>query len=204
MTAGYRRKRSLNKFRIVSIALFLVGLAFMSNYVIKEKGGTNRQAPELTIEGDLIEVSVKDEEQALLKGVTAYDAEDGDLTDSVIVDYLGQFTEDNHRVISYAVVDSDNHVTHGQRELVYSDYTPAQFTVESPLKFEMGTINLTNGITVTDCLDGDLTSSIRLHSEKSIDVNKPGTYSAEVRVTNSAGATSSMPVTIEIVNSTQQ
>ena len=194
----------MNKFRIVSIAMFLAGLAFMSSYVMKEKGGANHQAPELTIEGDLIEVSVKDDEQALLKGVTAFDAEDGDLTDSVIIDYLGHFSEDNHRVISYAVIDSDNHVTHGQRELVYSDYTPAQFTVESPLKFEMGTIGLTNGISVTDCLDGDLTSSIRLFSEQGIDVEKPGTYSAEVRVTNSAGATSSMPVTIEIINATQQ
>lgn len=194
----------MNKLKYVSIALFLAGLILMGGYIAREKSGQKHEDPVLTIDSELIEVSVRDGEEVLLQGVTAVDAEDGDLTDSIIVESLGRFKEDGRRIVTYAVADADNHVTHAQRELIYSDYTPAEFTFDKPLSFEVGTVNLTSGIHAVDCLDGDVSASVKLLSEEGIDITRAGKYNAEVKVTNSAGAVSTMPVVVEIYNSAKQ
>ncbi|MFQ7768823.1 MAG: hypothetical protein ACLRIL_11475 [Fusicatenibacter saccharivorans] len=54
----------------------------------------------------------------LLSGVTAYDAKDGDVTDSLAVEHISNFIEKGRRKISIVAFDSDNNVTHAEREMV--------------------------------------------------------------------------------------
>lgn len=188
----------MNKFRIVSAAIFLAALALLGVYLIRSGKGQKSESPTITMDKDLIEVSVADGEEALLQGVTATDTEDGDLTDSLIVESIGRFTEEEHRRVTYAVIDSDGLVSHAERELVYTDYTPTQFSIDSPLAFGKGTTDLTVSVYAEDCLDGDVTSSVKLVAKDEIDTTKSGFYSAELKVVNSAGAASVLPVTIEM------
>ena len=55
-------------------------------------------------------------EEKLLEGITAYDAEDGDVTDSLLVEKISE-AADGRVIVTYAAVDSANHVTQKSRIL---------------------------------------------------------------------------------------
>ena len=188
----------MKKLNIVSAVFFTAALVLLGVYMVRDKVGEGRAEPVISIDGDLIEISVKDSEDALLKGVTASDAEDGDLTDKVIVESVGRFDADGHRTVTYAVIDSDNEVGHAARQLAYTDYTATRFSMDKPLSFGRGTTNLTSRIFAYDCLDGDVTANIKLTSGEGIEVSQVGNYRAQLKVTNSAGATTVLPVNVEI------
>ena len=190
----------MNKLRFVSIVLFAAGLILFGGYMARNAAADDGHDPVLELDNEMIEVSVRDDQSALLRGVHASDEEDGDLTDSVIVESLSRFNKNGRRIVTYAVVDSDDRVAHASRELAYSDFTYPQFSLDKPLVFEKGTTNITSGIHAWDCLEGDLSSDVRVVAYNGIDVSNVGKYSAELMVTSAAGAVSVLPVTIEIYN----
>ena len=114
----------------------MAALALLGVYMVRDNAGKDRAEPVIKVDGDRIEVSVKDGEEALMQGVTAEDAEDGDLTDKVIVESIGRFGADGCRTVTYAVIDSDSLVGHATRKLAYTDYTPTRFSMDKPLSFE--------------------------------------------------------------------
>ena len=188
----------MRRLKTVSVILFICSLILLGINIFREKVVTDQTGPVFQMESELIEVSVKDGEEALLRGLSAQDAADGDVTDSVIVESFSPFTGTGHRIVTYAAFDSDNHVTHVKRELAYTDYEPPKFHLEKPLSFAMNATNLLDGITAQDCIDGDITRSVRMISDQDIDTAHVGEYSARLKVTNSAGGVSYLPVTIEI------
>ena len=194
----------MRRLRTLSITLFIASLILFGINYYRQSIYEDRTGPVFQIEDNIIEVSVKDDEKALLKGLTATDAADGDVTDSVIVESISPFTGTGRRIVNYAAFDSDNHVTHAKRELAYTDYRASQFHLSKPLSFAMNATNLLDGITVDDCIDGDLTKSVKLMSDEEIDTSHVGEYSARLKVTNSAGGVSYLPVTIEIYDASVQ
>lgn len=194
----------MRRLRTLSITLFIASLILFGINYYRKSIYEDRTGPVFQIEDNTIEVSVKDDEKALLKGLTATDAADGDVTDSVIVESISPFTGTGRRIVNYAAFDSDNHVTHVKRELAYTDYRASQFHLKKPLSFAMNATNLLDGITVDDCIDGDLTKSVKLMSNEEIDTSHVGEYSARLKVTNSAGGVAYLPVTIEIYDASVQ
>ena len=194
----------MRRLRTLSLTLFIASLILFGINYYRKSIYEDRTGPVFQIEDNIIEVSVKDDEKALLKGLTATDAADGDVTDSVIVESISPFTGTGRRIVNYAAFDSDNHVTHAKRELAYTDYRASQFHLSKPLSFAMNATNLLDGITVDDCIDGDLTKSVKLMSDEEIDTSHVGEYSARLKVTNSAGGVSYLPVTIEIYDASVQ
>lgn len=194
----------MRRLRTLSLTLFIASLILFGINFYRKSIYEDKTGPVFQIEDNVIEVSVKDDEKALLKGLTATDAADGDVTDSVIVESISPFTGTGRRIVNYAAFDSDNHVTHAKRELAYTDYRASQFHLSKPLSFAMNATNLLDGITVDDCIDGDLTKSVKLMSDEEIDTSHVGEYSARLKVTNSAGGVSYLPVTIEIYDASVQ
>ena len=192
----------MRRLRTISMVLFLASVILFGVYWYREKIVKDQTGPVFHIDGDVLTVSVKDGEEALLKGITAADAGDGDVSDSIIVEAISPFTGTGHRIVKYAAFDSDNHVTHARRELVYSDYTAPRFRLTKPLSFPMNSTNLLDGIKVDDCIDGDISRNIRMLSDDEIDTAHVGDYSARLKVSNSAGGVSYLPVTIEIYDAT--
>ena len=104
--------------------------------------------------------------------------------------------------MTYVAFDSDNHVARATRELRYTDYESPRFELTEPLQYLPGSVNLK--VSARDCLDGDITSAIKLVAQDAIVTDQPGEYRATFQVANSAGDVSSLPVTIEIVESEMQ
>lgn len=194
----------MRRLRTLSITLFIASLILFGINYYRKSIYEDKTGPVFQMENNIVQVSVKDDEKALLRGLTATDAADGDVTDSVIVESISPFTGTGRRIVNYAAFDSDNHVTHAKRELIYTDYRASQFHLSKPLSFAMNATNLLDGITVDDCIDGDLTKSVKLMSDGDIDTSHVGEYSARLKVTNSAGGVSYLPVTIEIYDASVQ
>ena len=188
----------MRRMQRLSVALFIVSLVLFGFHIFKVRVIDDRTGPVFHMDNRTVEVSVKDGQEALLKGLTATDAKDGDVSGSIIVESIDPFTGTGSRIVNYAAFDSDKHVTHTKREMVYTDYESSRFHLSQPLTFAMNTVNILNGISVEDSIDGDLTRNVRMMSDSEIDTAHVGEYSARLKVTNSAGGVSYLPVTVEI------
>ena len=99
----------MKKLKTVSIIVFLVSVILFVGYTLKEKTSNDPAGPVFEMESDNIAVSVSDGREALLQGVKATDARDGDVTDSVLVESVSPFNEEGKRTVRYVVFDSDGH-----------------------------------------------------------------------------------------------
>lgn len=146
-------------------------------------------APVISFDTDQIRASVHVTDEELLAGVAAADAEDGDVTASVVIEGISEFVEDNTRVVTYAAFDSAGNVCKASRELVYTDYTSPVFSVVDTLDFPLNSdVNLQECIHVEDIIDGDITGKIRV-IQSDYNSYTAGTYTITLQVTNSCGDT---------------
>lgn len=181
--------------RLSRILLAITLMAFFV-FLFLNRSGIDSRGPVIHTDVSLLEVSVNDGEDVLLEGVTARDSSDGDVTASVEVENISTFYSDKKRLVTYVAFDSDNHVVRATRELKYTDYESPRFVLSEPLQYLPGAVNLK--VSAVDCLDGDITSAIKLVAEDTITTDQPGKYRASFQVANSAGDVSSLPVVIEI------
>lgn len=184
--------------RIVSLILFLLTVIAFGSYRRIESKSKDTLGPEITYESDGIEVSVNAPVEELLKGVTAIDDRDGNVSDSILIEKISRFTDTGNRTITYAAFDLNNNITKVERELGYNDYTSPRFVLSQPLRFPVGdTDNIVKYMTVQDSLDGDLTDKIKYEGIKYGFGQSEGTYDIEFQVTNSAGDTSYLLTKVE-------
>ncbi len=180
----------------------IVGVAFGLTLWEEMSSDINR-SPEISFSEDVITVSVTDGDEALLEGVTATDPEDGDVTDSVVIEGLSEFDDDLSREVTYVAFDSNNNVTKATRTIYYSDYTSPVIELTSELKVTVGEqINIQDCVTVSDVLDGNITNLLQI-TESNYDRYTAGEYSVTLRVTNSAGDTTEQAFTIECVEASE-
>ena len=79
----------------------------------------DRTAPKITVKKEEISYKAGDDYSGLLKGVSAKDNKDGDLTDQVFVDKVVP-TGDGSAIVYYAVTDAANNVGTAKRKVSYT------------------------------------------------------------------------------------
>ena len=183
--------------RAAVLILFLASSLAFGGCLMRQRTGKDGKGPEISMDNSEISVSIHADEAELLSGVTAYDAKDGDVTDSLAVEHISNFIEKGRRKISIVAFDSDNNVTHAEREMVYNDYTSPVFSLDGPLRFSVNADDLTEGLSAEDCLDGTITDRIRLSYQDEIS-STPGLYQVTYSAANRAGDVTSLPVTVEL------
>lgn len=188
-------KRTLKT--ILIICLVLVTAAFAAGQVYS-RVVTDTVPPVITLDSDSITVSVEDGRDALLRGVTASDAKDGDLTGQIIVSSVSKLISNNTAKVSYMVFDKAGNMASATRYVFYSDYHRPRFMLITPLVYSLGeTVSITGRLQAQDAVDGDITSSIRVLSSDIISSTE-GVYNLTLQVINSLGDTAqvTLPVTI--------
>ncbi len=187
--------------RIAGLSLFLLSAVMYAGYRGYEGSHNDNIAPFIEYDEECISASVKVTKEELLRDVNAFDAKDGDVTHSLLIESISDFIGQKERIITYAAFDSGNNVAKRQRKLVYTDYLPPRFSLSKPLRFVQGeTDHLLDNLKAYDCIDGDLSESIK-YDEPDYDFGSiQGTYTIEFRVTNSAGDTSFLPVEVDFYN----
>lgn len=196
----------LRRTKVFVILFFLISVGVWKGYDIYAGLQTDNSQPVITLASESVTVSVKDGESAILEGVTAEDAGDGNLTDKIFIESRRNFIEKGKFNVTYAVADSDNHVARATREVIYSDYVSPQFELTEPLEFPntksaQEDIDIAANLSAHDVIDGDISNKIRISGEYTMNSHTIGDYPMEFVVMNSMGDTVTLPVTVKIYES---
>ncbi len=185
--------------RITVTAIFIAVAILFTGFYLGEKMNTDTTIPVINIESGILDVSFDADKSELLKGVTATDGKDGDLTDKIIVQSVSRFVDEGICKVTYAVCDSDNNVTTATRKIRYMNYTSPKFSMVKSTCFSIyESVNMTDVFKAKDCIDGDISRSIIVTSND-FTSSVTGVFDIEVSVTNSKGDTSivNIPLIVE-------
>lgn len=191
--------------RRICIIFFVVSLVAYGGvraygFFTSDSGG-----PSINMDTEEVTVSVADGDSAILEGVTATDADDGDVTASLVVESMSNFITDGVRDATIAAFDSAGNVTKTTRRITYSDYTSPTVTLSGPLAASTSDSSaLLDVITVTDCLDGDLTSQVQVVFDDNSQSVSAGEFAMHIQVSNSAGDTLDLPVTVRFYSASEE
>lgn len=183
---------------IIAILIVCIFIAFGIYFVNAVKPGYTAK-PVITIDQSVgNKFSVKATTEDFLKGVSATDMEDGDITSSIIIESFSQFVGDTTRIVTYVACDSDNNVTKLQREITYTDYTPPVIAPANDLKIQSKKIaEVLSCFKATDVIDGDITNKIKI-DELDLNSSAKGIYPVTLSVSNSCGDVTTYKATVQI------
>jgi ABC-type oligopeptide transport system substrate-binding subunit len=135
-----------------------------------------------------------------LDGVTASDAEDGDLTASIVVDGTVDVNVNGSYTVTYTVEDSEG--LSAEVEITVVVFTPNGAPVINGVSSEVvevgAAVNLLTGVTAEDVEDGDLTSAIVVSD--TVATTTPGRFQVTYSVEDSEGLMGYATKTVLVVD----
>ena len=179
----------MTKARIFVVILFLGSLAAFIYYNYTEYMNRDLLGPEIYVAEKQIEVSINDDDDVILAGVTAFDERDGVVTPYLGIEELSPINSEGIREVGIVAFDDNGHVTRATREIKYTDYEHPKFYFDGPVRAQLssGIVSALQLVHATDCLDGDITDQIRFEYDKPDEGFVVGDYPITAEVTNSAG-----------------
>lgn len=185
------------------ILILAIMFAVFGKYYYSKQIEVKLNPPVIEFEEDFKEtVSVSCTDEDLLEFVTATDVEDGDLSNSVIIEQMSNLIGENRREVIYAVCDSDNNVTKIAKEIKYSDYTPPVIEPidEEPTISDRKYAQVLDCFKATDVIDGDISNRIKIVSiDTSGSTETRGVFPVVLTVTNSCGDVSYLETTVTYI-----
>ena len=199
------------KTRIFVIILFLFAIGVFSGYSLYQRFMVDKKPPVITMDQPTIHVKCADPDSEYLKGVTAQDNKDGDVTDSLMIETKTNFIEPGRFKVSIAAFDKDNNISKVNREIIYDDYESPEIKIEQDLRFpatgdtsKFSTSSILSRISAHDRIDGDISAQLQITYESDVNITRAGKYEATVSVTNSFGDVSKLPITIEVYDPNEE
>ena len=184
---------------ILCALLAVTAALYTATGVMEHFSGTD-EGPVIECSEEIIQVSVHASEAELLAGITASDAQDGDLTDRIIVGGVSKLIGTDLAKVTCLVFDIDDNMASLTRQVRYTDYRRPIFQLTEPLEFaSTKEAKLLDRIRVTDSVDGAISDKARVSTLWATD-NKM-VYSATITVTNSMGDIADVEVPV-IIRST--
>ncbi len=187
----------MRKLQTATMIVFVLMLVVYCGVMLYDRMMVDNTAPILSCDSKEITVSVRDDQSALLAGVTATDDRDGDLTEQIMIKSVSRLISANTARVTYIVFDSANNMATLSRTVCYSDYEAPKFVLKQPLYFREGEkLALMDRLSASDVLDGDISGNICVISQNVEDV--PGVYTVTVQVTNSLGDAATLPLKLVV------
>lgn len=183
--------------RITISVLAVISVLLMTFFYVLSISHQNKPEILCSVEG-LLEAPTKVTDEELLKYVTASDAEDGDLTDNIVVERKMYFYEKGITSITFAVSDSDNNVTKLERNVKFTDYYSPKIILLDDLIIPINSsVDLLSCVKVEDAYEGDITHRVKMIRS---DFNNlvAGIYNVNFKITNAFADTRSIDVPIII------
>ena len=187
--------------RTITIALFGLMLILTGITEFGIRARRDDTPPVITCGSGVLEASVSAPPEELLADITAWDDQDEDITDRILVEHVSSLVDEDQARITYVVFDSSDNAARYTRTIHYTDYQKPRFRLTAPLVYNTGdTITLLDRLTAEDVIDGEIQEKIRM-TASNLSNTLPGTYHVTVQVTNSLGDTSVLPLSIQVVES---
>lgn len=175
---------------LILTVILIILYIFVQRYVKQPTQVHN--GPEITFDTSHIVLNVRDKEEKLLEGVHAYDKEDGDISDRVIVESISAFDSNLRRRVNYYVFDNDDNVSKATRTLEYSDYTPPVFSIVGNLKGDSYSFDtITSKVRARSSVEGDISSKVVV---KNVDLADQRNIKVKLAATDSTNTTSYLDV----------
>ena len=190
------------KKNLLFVGLILLCTSVFLLFVFLYQQGIDNQAPTIHFSDEVPECSVLDSREMFLKGVTARDDVDGDVTDSVVVESV-QLVDGGGTVrVTYAAFDAAGNTTKAVRKAKFTDYKSPRFSLGRSMAFpDSAGFNISSMFQAEDMLDGDITHRVRITSLDDASISDLGTHQVEVRVSNSLGDTVCLVIPVEVYTS---
>ena len=172
--------------KIVTILIFIatIGVWMYGKGVMKKQDNV---PPVITSTVDELHVDVTAGKEGLKEGLSASDNVDGDITEDIIVGAISSFKEKGVSDVEYVVFDANNNVGRYERTVHFENYESPKLHLSKALVYEInGAINITDRLTATDVLEGDISEKIRFYS-MNLTTTEEGTYKLNVELKNSYG-----------------
>ena len=146
---------------------------------------------------DTFEVKCEDNLDDLLKYVSAYDPQDGEIKDITIEKQY--FLNDNKSRVTFVAIDSDNNITKASAKVIYTDYDGPKIEMHAPCIYYVSDDAKTEiDFTAYDRLSGggdnnpekgDISNRLKVIVENGFKRRVSGVYPAHVKVSNYYGTT---------------
>ncbi|MBC2259092.1 LPXTG cell wall anchor domain-containing protein [Listeria booriae] len=135
-----------------------------------------------------------------MAGVTASDAEDGDLTSSISVtaNDVDTSVEGTYHV-TYSVTDSDGNTTTKTITVTVSSNNAPMITVANKTLKKGASFDPMAGMTASDTEDGNVTDNVSV-TANDVDTSAVGTYHVTYSVTDSDGNTTTKTITVTVTS----
>ncbi len=184
--------------RGITLFLFATVLVAFVAFSVIDRMRTDNTVPVISMDSDEIQISVKDEKNALLRGVTVTDGKDGDITEKLLVESVSKFIEPGVFDVTYAVADSDNHVVKATRRVRYTDYTQPEFYMKRALVYSVDEdVDIRAAVGARDCIDGDISDRVTIAATDFVQ-NTSGVFTVSLQVSNSMGHMIYLDVTVHV------
>lgn len=181
------------------LVFLAIVLALFAGYRIWKNSSTDSIAPVISFDPGVLEISVQDDRNIMLEGITVMDDCDGDVTASLMIEKIGVINDEHEFTVTYAAFDSAGNVTKARRTLRYTDYESPKFYLNAPLLYLPGReVEVVNRIMATDMIDGDISHRIKVTAVSEIPVTSEGVHDMLFRVTNSMGDTAELIIPAEV------
>lgn len=187
--------RAIQRILIVALVVLLIAQIATTMYM---RSLDNNDPPKITCPDYVLEVSAKEGTNAdFLKDVKAYDNQDGDLTERIVLGGMSKLTSFDMVKVTLLVFDSDNNIGKLVREVRFTDYHRPVFELREPLIFTSADeMALLRCVTVTDVFEGDISNRISVSTTEKEDEEL---YYVTVQVVNflGDGASLRLPVLMQ-------
>ena len=191
----------------ISTVYFCIALGVLAVCAYLYFMNRDTEGPVITMDSEFIKLDVSASDADILAGVTAYDSKDGDVSDTLMVEYISNFIGDKQREVGIVAFDADGHVSKAKRMVEYN-YTGIEFSLSAPLRFPVGTgvKKIKQLLSAKDCFDGNVTRWIMMNNvgDIALDTSVAGEYPVEFAVSNSAGDVEKFTATVEMYNPAQE
>ena len=109
----------MKKLKWISFVIFCVSLAASLIFWFTQIRKGDRIGPVISMEQQELTVKLDASDEDFLQGVKAVDENDGDVTDSLVVESVSNFLSGGRRLVVYAAVDRHNNVSRASRIVQY-------------------------------------------------------------------------------------
>ena len=191
----------MKKRTFLCLLLIVLCIAAWVGYRTLDRFRTDHKAPEIQVQEMPLTISVQDSRDLLLQGISAVDNEDGDVTDSLIVESIRLLDASTGKIsVNVAAFDQSGNVAKAVREATFSDYRSPRFSLKKAMVYTQNTsFDPMDALVARDDLDGDITYRIRATAMDNSSSVAPGIRRIQFRVTNSLGDTTVVELPVEVI-----
>lgn len=194
------RRIAVKRINALLLMVLVVATGLFAGYHLWVHNRLDTVGPVISVEEGMLEISVGDPEDALLKGIRAMDDRDGDVTPSILVESVYGITADNMATVTYVAFDRAGNVSKIQRQVRYKDYEPPKFALKGSLTFTYGSgFDLMDYLSAKDVIEGDIGRRVHatlISDTKSIEYE--GRHLVKLQVTNNLGDTVEIVLPVEV------